>query len=252
MNLVRKDIHYYVDRLARGQYYCFPGYSDAEWYCMLGHRLGTTTGLGQIIDKQHGSRLLDVLKCRHLDSRWLFAMPESLWTDVAATRGGEIEEFLSLHKLVPKIYERDSVTDDLARNAGLYPFIKQVRKVRPYIIGPERLHKLTFLNYERHFEIETPNLHLSPGGIGRTVELVIASNPNKVPRVYLISAGVSAPIIIDRLYEHCPDGFYLDCGSIWDAFVGLGKQRQWRADLYANRRQLKLWKMENIYGFKPM
>jgi hypothetical protein len=66
--------------------------------------------------------------------------------------------------------------------------------------------------------------------------------------VYCVSAGVSAAIIIDQLHDTLPDSCLLDCGSIWDAFVGIGGQRQWRAELYANPKAWERWKRKNLYG----
>jgi hypothetical protein len=244
LNIREKDIHYYVERLLTGRNFCFPGYSDAEFYCMMGLRHGTTTGLGQIIDIKHGRRLLDVMQKRQNNTKWLFAIPKCLH-GLPYFQQRPIDTFLKQNQVDITAYERDMVLDDLARDAGLFPFIAQLQNMDTVIIGPKDLERLHFLDYKAHFAIPSPNLHMEDGGIERAVDRVIAKG---YKAVYLISAGVSAPIIIDYLYSWCPDNFYLDCGSIWDAFVGIGGQRQWRADLYESPSKLEAWRRKNLYG----
>lgn len=249
MNILEKDILYYVSRLKNRQYFAFPGYSDAEWYCMMGLRAGGTTGLGQTISVKHGSKLTDVMKRRYLDKNWLFAVPKVLPTLPLFTEY-PIDTFLKENGFPDDItfYERDMVLDDLAKNAGLYPLIKQLQKMDSILIGPTDLKELEFLDYKRHVVIESPNLHMSTNGISNAVEEVVRKSniPNGI--VCLVSAGVSAPVIIDRLYSLNPSAFYIDCGSIWDAFVGIGGQREWRARLYRSPEKLKQWRDKNLYG----
>ena len=40
LNFVRHPLEWYVDRLKAGDHFTFAGYSDAEWYCLLGLRAG--------------------------------------------------------------------------------------------------------------------------------------------------------------------------------------------------------------------
>lgn len=39
--------------------------------------------------------------------------------------------------------------------------------------------------------------------------------------IYLFCAGMMSNVIIDDLYNHNPDKIYLDCGSVFDPYVGL-------------------------------
>ncbi|GAG77896.1 unnamed protein product, partial [marine sediment metagenome] len=149
-------------------------------------------------------------------------------------------------------YERDMILDDLARDAGLFPLINQLQKMDVVIIGPRPLRRLHFLNRKHFVQISSPNLHLEfkqdrkrLSGIDWAVEDALEYGK---PAVYLVSAGVSAAVIIDRLHDEIPDSFFIDCGSIWDAFVGIGEQREWRANLYDNPIALAEWEGRNLYG----
>ena len=225
--------------------YAMAGYSDAEWYCILGLRAGEKTGLGQILDPDHGWLLLDVLRRRQGDPRFFFAVPKCLYT-LPSFCDGQLDWFLGRENIRIEAVERDMLTDDLAAAAELYPFIKRLQEYPVVLIGPEPLRATeSFLHYKRFVPISTPNLHREPGGIDRAVEDSLAYAGQAV---YLVSAGVSAAVIIDRLYAAKAGSWFIDCGSIWDAFAGIGGQRAWRAKLYHSPHRLEAWKLDNLEG----
>ena len=84
------DLNWYLNRLQDRQYYSFAGYSDAEWYCILKERVGEKTAAGQVISAAHGERLLDIVRRRHKDERFLFAVPKCL-RELPAFVNGEID-----------------------------------------------------------------------------------------------------------------------------------------------------------------
>ena len=147
--------------------YAMAGYSDAEWYCILGLRAGEKTGLGQILDPDHGWLLLDVLRRRQGDPRFFFAVPKCLYT-LPSFCDGQLDWFLGRENIRIEAVERDMLTDDLAAAAELYPFIKRLQEYPVVLIGPEPLRATeSFLHYKRFVPISTPNLHREPGGIDR-------------------------------------------------------------------------------------
>lgn len=251
MKIREESIYHYIGWLKEGRFFSFAGFSDAEWYCILGLYQGEKSGLGQVIDAAHGQRLLDVLKRRQKDEgKFLIAVPKCLWRGrpndgVTGLADGEIDWFLGRHDIRIEGWERDMVLDDLARDAGLHPFIHQLRYMPVAVIGPAPLRGLAFLKYRHFVEISTPNLHMEPGGIEQAIESAKSYGRSGV---YLVSAGVSAAVIIDGLHDAIPDSWFIDCGSIWDAFVGIGGQREWRAKLYADPEALEKWKHDNLHG----
>jgi hypothetical protein len=96
--------------------------------------------------------------------------------------------------------------------------------------------------------IESPNLHMTDRGIDNAYSETILRTNWSQDSLFLVSAGVSAAVIIDRLYDELPNNFYFDCGSMWDAFVGIGGQREWRQELYNNPTELERWKHDNTNG----
>lgn len=242
------DIKYYVDRLANKEYFAFAGYSDAEWFSILKYDIGKATGLGQILDERTGERLLDVIIRRYCDPNFLFAVPFCFWEWEDFTNAKiveKIELLLKAYKIDIAFYERDMVLDDLAKEAGLYPLISQLQKMKVVVIGNSALRGLDFLNYDHFIKISSPNFHLEKDGIENVIAAVKHYGQSAT---YLVSAGMSAALIIDGLWREIPDSFFLDCGSIWDAFVGIGAQRHWREELYADASKLERWKYDNLYG----
>ena len=114
------------------------------------------------------------------------------------------------------------------------------------VISNESLRPIhAFLPYDHFIEISTPNFHRQPGGIENAAHQAIAYGK---PAVYLVSAGMSAALIIDKIYDYIPDSFFIDCGSIWDGFVRVGGQRAWREMLYMDERRWTRWYRRNVYG----
>lgn len=222
------------------------GYSDAEWYCVLGKRINERTGLGQIIDANHGKKLCEILERRQKCENFLFAVPRCLG-QLPEFDTYDIEDFLEKKGIELEAYERDMVTDDLAEAAGLYPFIREIqsRKNKVVVIGNKHLRKTShFLGYNHFIEIESPNLHKTSNGVDNAVRDAIRRG---IQGLYLVSAGVSAAVIIDKLHDEIPKSWFIDCGSIWDAFVGIGGQREWRAKLYKDPVALAAWKWRNTH-----
>lgn len=213
---------------------------------MFGCRAGELTGFGQILDPTHGKRLIEVLHKRQNDPRFLVAVPKILYSR-GGFNEGELDWCLGRNNLLITAYERDMVTDDLAAEAGLYPLVKKIRETRSAVmIGNHALEPMTeILRLKKFIGVSSPNLHLEEGGIERAVEEAKSYGRSGI---YLVSAGVSAAVIIDLLHDEIPHSFFIDCGSIWDAFVGIGGQREWRAKLYDNPKELERWKRRNLGG----
>ena len=249
--LIRRTLPEWVEMMQEGKPFVQVGYSDAEWYCISRKRdNGELTGLGQSMTWEQGVLLEEVIRRRGDDPNWHFAMPEALWNgEIGDFEGDKVGQYLSSRGLPDlDIYERDIFTDYAARDALLAPLVRFLQEddFGPVFIGPEALAPLVVYLKGSLIPISTPNLHQEDHGVDSVVSYFGPMfGVFQKSRIVLLSAGVSAAIIADRLYELYPQHTYFDCGSIWDAFVGIGGQRQWRADLYADPEKLQAWKDKN-------
>lgn len=234
MEILEKDIHWYINKMRKGEHFSFPGYSDSEWFCILGHREGTRSGYGQLHTEAVGGRLEYGL--RHKQNFYP-AFPKAL---LNLPQARYIKQKAETFNCV--WFERDMVTDDLAAEAGLFPFIKQLQDMNVYIIGNKHLRGLEFLNYQEFFEIPEQDAHLS-----NDIDLVVEDILNFGEEgIYLFSGGISAAMMIGELHGKINSTLF-DCGSIWDAFVGIGGHRGWREELYKDPKLLEQWKNKNLY-----
>lgn len=248
MKIHEQPLQWYVDRLKRGDHFSFAGYSDAEWLCILGLRAGDRTALGQVICPTYGKKLFDVLRRRQGDPRWLTAVPKCLW-EADVFGDGIIDRVLHHRGVRIEGWERDMVLDDAAAGAELFPLIDQLRRMDTVMIGNSDLEPVAGLLGCKFFVgVPSPNLHLEKGPEGIDWVVNDLLDEPRVPAVYLVSAGVSAAVIIDRLHDEIPNSSFIDCGSIWDAFVGIGAQREWRRALYADLNAWQRWTEENLHG----
>lgn len=242
MLILEEPISFYIKKMQRNEYFSLAGFSDAEWFCLLGQRNDCKTGLGQTLSSEVGKDIAKIFRKWIYDPSFMFATPKVI-KDISGIGEEAIERFLGPRQIT--FYERDMVTDDLARKAKLFPFIEQLKKMRVVIVSNEALRGLTFLNYDYFVEISIPDHHLSNEKMAKTVDECLDYGR---PAVYLFSAGISACLMIDKLHGKLPNSYLIDCGSIWDAFVGIGEQREWRAKLYDDNEKYKEWVRQNLQG----
>lgn len=235
MTIKEYPMDYYITRLKENAYFSFPGFGDSELFCIVGQRLGTHSGFGQLHTEEIGVLLREAIKPK--DENYLRAFPkivthQPLW------------DYYQTYPLEGDFYERDMVLDDFAVKPGaLRDFIEQLRKMNVYIVSNSAARGLHFLNYKKFFEITSPNYHLVEGGIQKTVDEITAFGQ---PGVYLFACGMSDAPMISALHGKIKDAFLIDVGSIFDAFVGQGAQREWRQKLYSNPQRWVEWIAANL------
>jgi hypothetical protein len=239
MKIVEHPIEFYIKKLQNQEYFSFPGFSDSEWFCMNGNHIGEKSAAGQLHTKYIGQRLKRILQnpTWSPNTEWMPAVPSVIHNY------SEIEEF-NLMAGDQTFYERDIVTDDLAAQGGLAPLIKQLREMDVYIVSNVHLKGLFFLKYKKFFELDSVfNFHQDLNALDDKIMEIM--NFGK-PGVYLFSAGVSAAVMIGELHGKINDAFLIDCGSIWDAFVGMGGHRTWREELYNDPVKWVEWLNKNL------
>jgi hypothetical protein len=216
--------------------FSFPGFSDAEWFCLIGERHGNRTGYGQLLTDQANDLLLYTL---HQQGRMFPAMPKQM---LSFPQGTTIKAFIASHSPHElHFYERDMVTDELAERAGLAPLIKKLRTMQVGFVGNPALKKLDVFPIHRFYATDPNDFHLNRKGMQGVVRQIMKDRDCDI---YLFSSGISAACIIGMLHGKLRATLF-DCGSIWDAFIGIGGQREWRSRLYSDEKLLSNWKEKN-------
>ena len=236
MVIKEKTIEFYIDKLKKNEYFSFPGFGDSEWICILPDtgRLNTRSGYGQLHTWEAGQMLREALR---IEDNYYCATPKAI---TKIREDAFLDLFLKKLGLKDlEFYERDMVTDDLAAApGGLKPFIQQLREMNVVIIGNQHLKGLHFLNPKKIITIPDNDFHLHEDKMNKVIEECISYGK---PSVYLFSTGISAAIMIGRLHGKISESWFIDVGSMWDAFVGIGGQREWRADLYKDTSKWLEW-----------
>lgn len=232
MIIHKYPISWYIEQMEKP--YSLPGFSDAEWFCLIEERVGHRTGYGQLLTGRANDMLRDALR---LKGRVFRAMPSCL---LSFPQGERVREYARYSLRGIEFYERDMITDELAKRAGLAPLIAKLRTMKVGLVGNPALSELEVIPIAEFFPTDPNDFHLNRKGMKE----VIVEIQKRPCDIYLFSSGISAACMIGRLHGKV-DATLFDCGSIWDAYVGIGGQREWRAALYENPELLKSWKKAN-------
>lgn len=238
----QKGVGWYVDKLKNNDYFSFPGFSDAEWLAMEKCKVGNgqRTGGGQLYTELIGDQLTEAL--RFSKKNYLKAAPLCMH-DLQWVYGGmRMVQFLVDHNIPQKdweFWERDMVTDDLARAAGINPWIKQLREMDVVFISNKWVRNINyFMPYKHYVEIPKLDVYTEENWIDKYVEKIMEYGK---PAVYVFAAGFAAAPLIHHMHGKIPNSWFLDLGSMWDCFVGIGSQRGWRAELYQSPSRWEEW-----------
>jgi hypothetical protein len=108
----------------------------------------------------------------------------------------------------------------------LYPLVKALREKNVCIISNKMLRGLTFLNYDHYIEIDYPNCFDQLEDV--TKQILEYGKEG----VYIFACGIPASLFVQAVHDKIPNSWFIDFGSIWDGFVGIGGQRPTRREFY--------------------
>ena len=240
MTIHNKPLEFYVDKLKNNEYFSLGCYCDGEWIGIFHERVGGENSEGTKYTQELCDALAGSLNFK--SDNFFFSSAEVLknvaWTGIGEAR---IDRYLEEHGLNIEFYEKD-MWDKAMKECAMQTFITQLRKMNVCIVSNRHLMRLHFLNYDYFIEIGYPNCY---DEIDRVVDQCLRYGKSGV---YLISAGLPAALIAQKLHNQIPNSWFIDCGSIWDSFVGIGAQRGWRAELYSNKEKYDNWLKMSLEG----
>lgn len=236
-------MEWYLEKLRNNDYFAMGMYGDGELQCIFNASLNGNFDKnceGTIYDKKLSEEMLESLK--YDKPGFLFSAANTFIQHPDFLQYGKwMDETLDKLGVQIEFVEKNVWNEEMKR-ANLAPLIRELRKKKVCIISNENLRALTFLNYDKFIEIGYPNCYLD-GTLAKAGDEAIKYGQEAV---YIIAAGIPATLLAQRLHTALPKAFILDLGSIWDGFCGIGAQRSFRANLYANPDQYKVWREANL------
>jgi len=225
-----KSLDWYIKKLIKKEYFSIGAYGDGEWTAILDKPLGQTNAEGTIYTQELCDALEKSLEFK--SDNFFFSSPKGIMEK-------RIDKFLKKKELDIEFYEKEMWNDEMVAG-NLSPFIRQLRKMNVVIISNKHLRKLDFLNYDKFIEVGYPNCYTELDRVYRECLEYGKSG------VYLVAMGLPATLLVQKLHGRILNSFFLDLGSIWDAFVGIGGQRGFRQELYADKEKYKQWREANL------
>ncbi len=239
MNIVRHEVSWYVEKIKKGEPFSIGMYGDGEWQCIFNKAFNDgfrENCEGTTYTKELSESMLGSLKFN--EPNFYFATSGMLW-DGDFKRYGKL-----IDKLTNIEFHEKGVWNEAMYKCELYEFIKEARNHNVCIVGNKNLKKLTFLKYKKFIEVGYPNCY---GEMDRAIRECLDYGS---PGIYIFACGIPATLFVQKLHNKIKDSWFLDTGSIWDTFVGIGGQRATRRELYQNPEQWKEWRdntLKDIY-----
>lgn len=205
----------YIQALLDRQPFAFSRWGDGEWCCLLGRPGHNKAGMPYSAPLR--ADLTAVLVSR---PTYDLGLSESV---VHPTR----PKRLSLRSEVPAWLEAHGLTLPWVEADGLYrrslagtldPFVAALSSRQVILVGPSYFSGLRLFPVVAHVLVP-PRMH-HEHEIKRLVRQTLAALRDFPGSVIAISAGMSANVLIDRVYAVRPEATLIDCGSLWEPYLG--------------------------------
>ena len=255
----REPLAYYIEKLERGDPFASLLYGDGEFHVMTGNiadreftnyrervnpRLRTEL-LASLLDE---NRTYQGEILRGTDPN-LVNWEEYQGRDVDAMRsiGDPIRELTAPYHVQ---WVDGVVWDRAVREGELFPLFRILRERSVLLVGHPKLGKVEGFRDFHFLPIPPLDAWSSTDSLEKAV---LDWNPpaKEEKRVYLVCAGLGAIPLILRLAEQRRRSTFLDLGSVFDVFAGLGAERGWRSEIYQDPDRLAQATRRNLEGVFP-
>lgn len=247
MILRREPLSFYVEKLRRGEPFTVLTYGDGEFTVMSGARNGTYyTNYREYVTGRLAGELVRSLDAPGDDllrgSDPFLLQPETYGgRDVASVRDVAAKAARVLGDRVLTWYD-GTVWDAAVREGKLGPLLGALRGREVYLIA----HPAVYHAVKRYDLFPLWWFHAVPpedaagswevlaDAIPEEVDWKNGSGATGMRSCFLVCCGLSAIPLCLRIRERNPSAAVLDLGSTFDLFAGLGGERGWRSELYAD------------------
>ena len=233
MRVVNHPIEWYVEKIDRCEPFSICTMGDGEFIAAFNQSVGGQNAEATIYTQELCDGLRETFKYKA--DNFYFAAPEGLknapLSGIGEARIDKFHQDLG----VDIEYHEMQVWDDAMKAGNFGWLIKALRGKPLTIISNQHMRLLKFLDYDYFIETGYPN---SFDQIPQIIEEVKTKTNGGI---YLVMMGLAAPILCQKLHDTMKDSWFLDIGSVWDTFVGIGAQRGFRADLYSDHNRYAAW-----------
>ncbi len=214
-------LEFYIDRLANKKYFAMPVYGDGEWMCLV----DDSKMISDDLDGDNHPLIASTFKNNINKPNVYYGTSfETIYRCIEEYRIQEIADYFEKNKAVLQNINWNDGRIILLKfiEGKLFPFIKQLRKMRIVVIGNNKLKKLNdkVFDYD-HFIGITKSRQRGYDFIG-IIEDGIRKYGYKKDTVFLFACGHAAPVVIQRMFPEMPDNYFMDVGKGFDYFCDHG------------------------------
>lgn len=238
MNIRDLPLQWYVDKINNNEPFSIGMYGDGEWQCIFNEHRQRFKGNceGTEYTKELSFAMDDSLTYR--TPGFLFSTPSML----------KKHPYTEYARLIDQITDIEFVEKNTWHEAmwkgELYPLIEAFRRKNVCIISNRMLRGLTFLKYDKYIEVGYPNCF---NDLERVTKEILDYGKEGI---YLFACGIPATLFVQAVHGEIPNSWFLDLGSIWDGFVGIGGQRPTRREFYLHPEQWRAWVDANLKNIR--
>jgi len=148
---------------------------------------------------------------------------------------GVAQRYLRKHHLKIGWVDAD-VFHHASRDGILFPLIRQLRKMRVVIVGPDFLRRPSkkIVKYKQFISVPPKNAYGSYQSIADAIRLAHKKLGDDV--VYSFSTGPTSEMLIQDLFPEMPKNFLIDFGSLWDIFCGHRSRGYHKTTNYSDKK----------------
>ena len=246
MILHNHPIEWYLQKIRAGEHFSLGMYGDGEWQCIFNAFGAKFTQNAEKTDytPQLTQRMLDSLRFSPNPDKppFYFAAPDTFKTNAQYfTYEKQIDVILGRLNRRIEFVEKNVWHREMCEG-NLYPVIKELRSHNLVIVSNKMLRGLDFLKYDKFVEVGYPNAFQD---MQRAVKECLEYGK---AGIYIFACGIPAALFVQALHGKIKDSWFLDLGSIWDGFVGIGGQRATRREFYLHPEDWLKWVNKNLAG----
>lgn len=250
--VISHPLEWYVDKLIRHEPFVSILYGDGEFMAADGEHIGQTLAFGEVVTEQLCKEMVasllepgsDIVRgtdpnlVNHLDYGG---------SDLDSFRkvGERIDRLLAKYNL--NLHWVDGVMWDVASREGKLGPILRILRYRQTIVAANPALKTFVEDNLRSTFVAIPTEN-AVASIDQIESSLIQRADRSMFPVFVLCVGLSAIPLAMRLRKAVPNCTVIDLGSVLDVFAGIGEQRGWRREMYADKEAWQACIAKNLEG----